>query len=242
VSDVPAAQLAAKTEPTTPRSSLAELRDEITRQIVILPENELAQYQAHCQAVAGSYEAVGPREQLLAQSIAELRWRINRIRTIENNLLAIAFEALLSDNPEVNAATAQAETFRRNHPVFNTLSICERRTYQNMEKELTELKSLQAERKALAQAEAEAQAKAEKAKAEQTQAELNEAVKLQNLCKSEGQPFDPQEFGFVFSSEEIEWEAWRRDRHRAAQIAANRTPIGRIPRPTHKKPPEMATN
>ncbi|MBV8729422.1 MAG: hypothetical protein JO336_06395 [Acidobacteriia bacterium] len=181
MSDVSAAQLAASE--ARPRSSLAALRHELTRQIFLVPENDLEPYRAHCQAIVDSYEIVGPREQVLAQSIAEQRWSINRIRALANNLLArsVALQPLLSDHPDVNAAVAQAESFVQNHPVFNTLSLYEHRTYRNMEKDLKELNSLQAERKARAAAEAEAKAKAE---AEKAQAQMEEAIKLHNLYKS----------------------------------------------------------
>jgi uncharacterized coiled-coil protein SlyX len=200
-----------------------------------------AEYQAHCQRIIDSYQVIGFREEVLAQSIAEQRYTVSRIRSLANNLMAkfAALQPLASHHPEGNSSPAPAGGLLQNHPVFNTLSLWEHRTYRNMEKDLKELNSLQAERKARAQAEAEAKVKAE---AEKAQAQMEDAVKLQNLYQSEGQLLDPQEFGFAFSSEEIEWEAWRRDRLRCAQIVANRTPPGRVPHPTHKKPPQMATN
>ncbi|MBV9743094.1 MAG: hypothetical protein JO099_04975 [Acidobacteriia bacterium] len=70
---------------------------------------------------------------------------------------------------------------------------------------------------------------------------MEEAIKLLNLHKTEGTAFDPQVNGIVFSSEEIEREAHRRDRLAAAEIASMRAYSDAGSRSNLKKPPQKAT-
>ncbi|MBV8732628.1 MAG: hypothetical protein JO336_22685, partial [Acidobacteriia bacterium] len=62
-----------------------------------------------------------------------------------------------------------------------------------------------------------------------------------NLHKTEGTAFDPRANGFVFSSAEIEREAWRRERLAAAEIAFRTAYTSANHRGGFQKPPQKAT-
>jgi len=81
----------------------------------------------------------------------------------------------------------------------------------------------------------------QEAQAEKEKAKMEEAIKLLNLHKTEGTAFDPRANGFVFSSAEIEREAWRRERLAAAEIASMMAYSDTGLRSNLKKPPQKAT-
>jgi hypothetical protein len=178
------------------RSRLNATRHSLTGQIVLFTPEECAAFEKHCTSIRESLTPQGAMEIEIAQAIAEDMWRSKRARALENSIFAQGHEDY--DGPdfgqeEVNAAMAQADTWKDRAPSFNLLTIYEQRINRSIEKNTARLKELQAERKAAYE---NAQAK---------------ALLLTELAESKGEVYDPApDFpatgyfgGFVYSSSEI---------------------------------------
>src|ERR1700687_163934 len=83
---------AKSTGPATPkgkvRSSLNALRHGLTARVVILPSEDMAAYEAFSKEIVNSLGAQTPLERQFAHTVADNQWRINRIRSIEDGMLA----------------------------------------------------------------------------------------------------------------------------------------------------------
>ena len=78
-------------------------------------------------------------------------------------------------------------------------SLYEGRLFRKLNQILRDLRQAQAERKALAEA------------------QLQEAIEVAAECRASNHPFDPAQFGFVFSASDIKARLNRRERLQAAQ-------------------------
>jgi hypothetical protein len=193
------------TEAGKRRSSLNAIRHGLTGRVVVLPSEDLHQYQTFSRELVDSLHPQTPLERQLAQTVADQQWRLNRIRSIEDGMLGCGHHEAAgdfdADSPDTHAALTAARAFRDHSQAFVNLSIYEQRIHRVMEKALSQLQELQAARRA------------------EEQALLEEAIKLQKLHQMQGQPYDPQSDGFVYSSTEIDRESTRRALRKAAQIA-----------------------
>jgi len=105
-----------------------------------------------------------PVERQFAQTVADNQWRINRIRSIEDGMLAqghfTAAQAQVrcavnsdtagdfdADNPEIHSAMTAARAFREGSKAFVNLSIYKQRLHRSMKDALRQLKELQADRR-----------------------------------------------------------------------------------------------
>jgi hypothetical protein len=174
---------ALKSETGTQRTRLNAYKHGLTGQIHILTAAEQTAFDAHCKAIWESLAPVGALEIDLAQAIAEGRWRLKRARAIETSIFAAGQRGLL-DFP-VSAATTedpaqilledtllQACTWLSKNDNFLLLALYEQRISRTIERNMAELRTLRAERKA-----ARDQA-------------LEEAVLLAQLAQSKGEKYD----------------------------------------------------
>src|SRR5712664_4182212 len=81
-----------RTEAGKQRSSLNALRHGLTGQTIVLPSDDLVAYERHCQEVHDQYQPKNKMEVLLAQMLADLAWRLNRITAIEANMLTLGID------------------------------------------------------------------------------------------------------------------------------------------------------
>jgi hypothetical protein len=172
----------------------------------------MAKFQEFSQKLIHSLDPRTPMEEALAQTVADQQWRLNRVRAAEDGMLASSYAAVTSadpEHPEVDAALAAGRAFLENSKTFLNLTVYEQRIHRIMEKALEQLRRLQAERQA------------------REQAQLEEAIKLENLAQLEKESFDPQQNGFVYSKSQIETECTRHKRLREADFAWR---SGRSPR------------
>jgi hypothetical protein len=185
-------------------SSMNAYRHGLTGHIAVHPPDEAEAYDKFCASIVASLAPAEGIEREFAQAIAEDQWRLNRARTLENNMFTLASFRISDDDsesPEIDRARADVHTFIAAPERFNLLTSYERRIHSNMTKSLKQLTELQSVRRA---AEKEAE---EKRNALREQA-LEEARLLVQLDESEGVPCDPAgEFthpnGFVFPNAEI---------------------------------------
>jgi hypothetical protein len=169
-----------RTEPGTQRTRLNAYKHGLTGQIHLFTPEEHTAFEKHCQPIVEALAPVGILEQGLAQAIAEDKWRLNRARVIESGIFAlgqIADEAEPNDQseidqPEIIQPLSQARTWLADGKHIQLLSLYQQRIQRSVERNMAELRTLRAERKA-----AREQA-------------LAEAVLLAQLAQSKGEKYD----------------------------------------------------
>lgn len=191
-----------RTEEGKRRSSLNALRHGLTGQVIVMPGEDLAAYRTHCAAFHADLKPSGVLETHLTQTLADATWRLNRVRTLEQNLLSLGLNAksdiIFTENPQVHAALATAAGLPLYHRELANLSIHESRISRQFDKTLAQLRQIQAGRKA------------------EEAAQLEQAATTYAYHKSQGLPYDPQSDGFVFSIAQL-------DRHLRLRPRLNRT-------------------
>ena len=142
------------TGPRTPagkkRSSLNAFRHGLTGQIVVQTPEDREAFNTHCDGIRKDLDPEGALETNLAQAIAEDYWRLNRARALENGIFALGqIEQLAQDsaNPELDAALAPARTWMAHAHQLHLLTLYESRISRSAEKNMAQLRALQAQRK-----------------------------------------------------------------------------------------------
>jgi hypothetical protein len=172
-----------RTEPGTQRTRLNAYKHGLTGQIHLFTPEEHTAFEKHCQPIVEALAPVGILEQGLAQAIAEDKWRLNRARVIESGIFALGQLADESepslqndqreiDQPEISQPLSQARTWLDDGKHIQLLSLYQQRIQRSVERNMAELRTLRAERKA-----AREQA-------------LAEAVLLAQLAQSKGEKYD----------------------------------------------------
>ena len=142
------------TGPQTPegraKSSLNAVKTGLTGRTVLLPSDDVAEYERHLAAYAEEFAPVGLLETNLVQSIADTDWRLHRIPALESALFVkgrIEF-AELFDEQDLAARPhlIDAHTFITYEKQIRNLQLQEARQVRRREKEIAELRRLQAER------------------------------------------------------------------------------------------------
>jgi hypothetical protein len=195
-----------KPGPKTPegkaRSSSNATKHGLAGRTVLLPSDDLNEFNTFTEEFIQSLDPRTPMERELARTISDGYWRLRRVRTTEDSLYAIGHDEPSGDfdaeNETIHAACTQGRTFRDNDRAFVNLSIYESRIHRGVEKATKQLKELQTERKA------------------EAKAQLQEALRLRDLNKSKNLPYNPEEDQFVYSTADLDREANRRDRLREA--------------------------
>jgi hypothetical protein len=173
-------------EPGKQRTRLNAYKHGLTGQIHLLTAAEQTAFEAHCKSICEALAPVGALETDLAQAIAENRWRLKRIRAMETAVFAdgrhgalgfIPTGDPLSEDPTqllIDEATNQARSWLAKSDNFQLFTLYEQRINRTIERNMAELRTLRAERKAaLDQA-------------------LEEAVLLAQLAESKGEKYDPK--------------------------------------------------
>ena len=185
-----------KSEEGKKRSSLNALKTGLTGRTVLMPGDDAQAYQEHVCRFIDEFEPANAREEELVQSLADTRWRLLRIPALEANIYALGqlefAEKFSIEAGSVAVGLIQAHTFLAYQKQFNNLAIQEARLCRRFEKEMAELKQIQAER------------------FDRERRDLDEAARLYLAAKQENKPFDPAEFGFDISTEDIEVHLKRR--------------------------------
>ena len=191
-----------RTEAGKQRTRLNALRHGLTGQTVVLPTEDHAAYQRHCQSFFDEYRPIGATESQLVQSLSDASWQLNRAAAVETNLFSLGIteneDHISVSHPEAEAALAMALAFRENSRAFANISMYRQRLARQFERTLAQLRQIQAERR----------------KTEQEQ--LANAAKILKMRKHENRPYEPAEDGFVFSNNEVETFLRRRERSKQA--------------------------
>ena len=192
------------------RSSMKALRHGLTGQVIVLPIADLTAYEKHTRSFHQEYAPQGPTETHLTQTIADGAWRLNRIRAMETNLLALGLndhvDRTFSGHPQADDALATATGTADHIRQLAVLSLHESRITRQFDKTLIQLRTLQSERQAHHQTELKAAASL-----------------LQHHEEQTTTPYNPHDDGFVFSTHEIEsYIRLQRRKNRANDAAYTR--------------------
>ena len=194
-----------RTEIGKQTSSLNALRHGLTSRIVVLPTEDLAAYKTFSAEFLVDLAPETFTERQVAQTIIDTQWRLNRVRALEDGMLALGHYGEESNidpgHPEIHAALTAAAVFREHSRAFVNLSMHEQRLYRILTAASKSLEDLKAQRIAA------------------RQAALDAACEQHNLNKMLGLTWEPPTAGFVFKPEEIEAECRRHRRLREAKIA-----------------------
>jgi hypothetical protein len=220
-----------KTESGKQRSRINATRHGLTGQFHAFSHEDKIAFDEHCTNLMADFQPATYREKILAMSISEDQWRLNRARALENNIFAIGVTGTLgdatdADSPEVHTAISQARVWLTDGPKIQLLSLYETRIRRNIEKNEKQLAELQARR----------QATCDKAV---TQAKL-----FTQLSHMKGQPYDltpdfptlaakHTENGFEFSTPQINRLIEREQR---LEEAIHYSKNGWQPRTPYQKP------
>jgi hypothetical protein len=181
------------------RSSLNATRHGFTGQTLVLPASEAEAYKSFSENFLKEIAPVGAMETCLAHSIMQNRWRKHQIASTEAGLYALGFEQHANDGRDENLL--RALIFEEKRKDFDRLRRYENSTHRMIVKETAQLEALQAARKT-----AEAQQK-------------KEAIALLTYFTTQDKPWNPRDFGFVLSIEEIQ-QLEQREFHRSRALSA----------------------
>jgi len=169
------------TGPRTPagkqRSSLNALRHGLTAASAVLPSEDQAAFDAHRRGFFDEYQPATPTESQLVQELADTSWRLNRIPLLEAEVLARAAAPVPPDE-EISFDIVDA------HRLLANLGI--QSLSREFQKCLDQLREIQADR------------------AERERRDLKDAAALLELHKHRGVPWEPADYGFVFSNDRVE--------------------------------------
>jgi len=170
------------------RASLNALRHGLTGQTVVLPSDDIAAYEETCRQYHDELKPVGLHETDAVQTIADTRWRLHRIRAMENNLFSLGFQehsaSVPTDDPVIHSALAQAKAVQANADVLVRLSLYEQRLNRTLAQAKAELADLQEKRRPKEQA-------------------FWNAAAIRKMKSALGEPWQPEDDGFVFSNREL---------------------------------------
>jgi hypothetical protein len=179
-----------RTEAGKKRASLNALRHGITSQITVLPGEDMVAFQTFGKGFIADFKPVGSFESQLVQTIIELQWSLNRCRAHEASIFALGHEhnADLIDTADENIQTALASamTLRESTDVLKTLSLYEQRLDRRFQTAIKQLRETQKIRKT------------------QEEKDLVKALPIRTEKILNGLPFDPAEFGFVCSNDQLD--------------------------------------
>jgi hypothetical protein len=154
VPTVSAAQLAAnrsnsrlstgpKTEAGKAKVSHNAVKTALTGQTILLPTDDIAEYEKLGQIFIAHYKPVTFEEESLVQSLIDAEWRLRRIPALEAGIFAVGRRDLADSVP---AHLLEVEVYLKYERNLKNLYLQENRLRRNREKDLKALKEIQAAR------------------------------------------------------------------------------------------------
>ena len=128
-----------RTEEGKVTSSKNALKTGLTGRTVLLPSDDAAAFEQHVNAYFDEYKPQGLRERELVQSLAETRWRLNRIFALE----AALFSQVAADAEEGTPVPGHLENLLKYEKTLKNLHLQEARLHRRFDKDLVELRELQ---------------------------------------------------------------------------------------------------
>jgi hypothetical protein len=203
--------------PCDPRA-LGNFKHGLTGRIFFFSEADRSAYDNLYQGMKGSLAPEGDLEEELLKDLVDDRWRMTRATCLESSIFAEGAEKFAASNeatgdPEIDLALSEGRVWQAEAKNLNLLSLYTSRFHRRFEKNMKELRRLQAERKAaLEQA-------------------IEEAALLSHMAKTKGETYNMTEAftrrRFEFSTEEIQRmvNRWVRLQEAKKFAAASRKPL-----------------
>jgi hypothetical protein len=166
-------------------SSLNATRHGFTGLSLVVTEPEREAYEAHVQAYHSHYLPEGHIQTQLIQQLAELDWSLHQISLQQLNVISL-----------MNSAQAQS--------AGNSDPLATAQVLAGLTRTLNTLNLYEQRRRRAAKAVREEFEAAKKAAAELQAEQLPLAAEIYKVHKAKGESWDPLQFGFVCSSEDIE--------------------------------------
>jgi hypothetical protein len=140
-------------------SSMNAVKTGLTGRTVLLPSDDVEAYQTHITIYEREFRPIGLRERELVQSIADTQWRLQRVPGLEMAIYAKGRDEFADQfnelTVEIRNARIDLETTLHYQKPLRNLQLQESRLRRQREKDMAELKALQAERNAAELAEFE---------------------------------------------------------------------------------------
>lgn len=119
---------------------------------MLLPSDDVAEYQRHLAAYESEFQPMGLEESELVQSLADISWRLRRIPALEMAIYAqgrVEFADQFEDqqDPAVRRSLIELQTHLVYEKQLRNLQLQESRLVRRREKETASLRKLQEERK-----------------------------------------------------------------------------------------------
>jgi hypothetical protein len=184
-----------RTDSGKQRSSQNALRHGLTAETAVLPTEDPAAYQRHIQQLLDEYRPATPTETHLVHELANIAWRQNRIPLLEAELLS------RGTNPPDEQARIEFDIVDAHRAIAN-LGMHGQRLNRQFRTTLDQLRAIQSARR------------------EQEQKDLKDAASLFEAHKHKQVPFEPADYGFVFSKDEIERHALKLSRLNQSRFIA----------------------
>jgi len=129
---------------------LNALRRGLTASVVVLPSEDLAAYRKFSdEYLAGLAPETFPERQC-AQTIIDTQWRLNRVRSLEEGVLALGHNSPSGQrdwgHPEIHAALTAVAVFLEHSQAFVNLSMHEQRLYRILTAASRSLENMKARR------------------------------------------------------------------------------------------------
>lgn len=184
-------------------SSMNALRHGLTAKLALMPEDDASDYAGLVASHVERHAPYGDAENELVHLIAENSWRMLKVGVeIEAiyDLGRLEHPDLFKDvaDPIRRAALVHAKIGSIYEDRLRNLHLLQRRIRNQHARDIATLHAMQTER-----------IERPKREAEQAEAENLELAKLAykayNKCQADNLPFNPQEYGFVFSSDDWQY-------------------------------------
>lgn len=179
-----------RTDEGKAKSSKNAVKTALTGRTVLLPGDDAERYAARLEEYDKVYRPMGVREIEVVQALCDTWWRLERIPGLIEALYVKGYNELrhrvTEVAPEAQSAMLRIEARLAYEREFRNLELQERRLFRHSEKlkaELAELKKERFEREA---------------------EQYVQAARLYLLAKKERRHFDAEDYGFDFSTHDVE--------------------------------------
>jgi hypothetical protein len=163
-----------KTEAGKQKSALNALRHGLTGQLVVMPTEDLALYEAHKKSFLDEYHPKGATESHFVQVLADVSWRLGRVAALETNLLT------QTASPVDLISTLEAQS-----RALSNLSLHSQRLSRQFERTAAQFRDLQ------------------KARRSEENRDLDALLEITDMYEDRGETYNPKEDGFVFTQSQV---------------------------------------
>jgi hypothetical protein len=183
-----------KTEAGKKRSSLNAIRHGLTGQVLVLPDQDLAAFNLLCEKTMAELQIMGEHETQIAKAYCMSLWNVQKAMAIQESLLTLGIMEDVAgnldiDDPQAHNAVSYAKTFRQESEVFTRISLYTQRLINQSNALRKQLEDVQTQRFNIARQ------------------EVKDAITSYKFKQMMGETFNPAEFGFVCSLDQIrQWD------------------------------------